>query len=507
MNSGNSGIDDFIRRLDEAYTLKARRLNFMNLASVSRQILHLRDGFDTLWEVDGSGYRLSDPDISGREMEILTGIFAEPEKAQVILDSCREILDLDRVRFDQYLAEKLANAAAVRNLYGIFYGEGMSIEELVREQVPYLKKYIPTFRAVSGQEPRSLRLRREDIDTIWDIIQLFDRIKQNIAADIALYKKFRKDFRQLYREAAALSILGYGEISTVMQLAKGRRINRDFEMERIESTRWVWKRLPPMTSIDDVKEYERAYREYREILVNEVGLLVPVQALRYFDSGGKFTVYAGQERINPDFVCHKLLKRLDPENAKALFARVLGELRKLNAFNTGNRYIRIGLDGQLSNWVLMSAEGSLQSIGERDELLYIDTSTPLYRKNGVEQINAEIFIRNTPSFLRGIIRAFFLHEVLDRYYDLRSVIIDLIANLHKEKMPELIDHFILMANEFLSRERVAAAGISRNDVDKYYEGDAFIWKFFQFSRRVDKFIIENIFRKKYSYRLPEKIER
>ena len=42
----------------------------------------------------------------------------------------------------------------------------------------------------------------------------------------------------------------------------------------------------------------------------------------------------------------------------------------------------------------------------------------------------------------------FLQEVLDRYYDVRSIIVDCIAKFHKEKVSGLIGHFIPMANNF-----------------------------------------------------------
>ena len=90
---------------------------------------------------------------------------------------------------------------------------------------------------------------------------------------------------------------------------------------------------------------------------------------------------------------------------------------------------------------------------------------------------------------------------------MRSVIIDIIANLYKEKRPDLIDSFIVLANSFMREKGISDTPLSRTEIDAYYKSDAFIWRFFQFSRRIDKFIIEKIFRKKYHYRLPDKIER
>lgn len=76
-----------------------------------------------------------------------------------------------------------------------------------------------------------------------------------------------------------------------------------------------------------------------------------------------------------------------------------------------------------------------------------------------------------------------------------------------KKGADLIDIFIQRANDFMREKGISDKPVTRTEIDKYYKKDAFIWRFFQFSRRVDKFIIEKIFRKKYYYRLPEKIER
>ena len=47
----------------------------------------------------------------------------------------------------------------------------------------------------------------------------------------------------------------------------------------------------------------------------------------------------------------------------------------------------------------------------------------------MEQINTEIFLKSAPLPLRILIKKFFLQDVLDRYYDLRLTIIDLIELL------------------------------------------------------------------------------
>jgi hypothetical protein len=90
---------------------------------------------------------------------------------------------------------------------------------------------------------------------------------------------------------------------------------------------------------------------------------------------------------------------------------------------------------------------------------------------------------------------------------MRSVIIDLVANLHKEQRPDLIDTLLAEANTVVLSQGVSDRAISRKEIDSYYSQDAFIWRFFQFSRRVDRFITEKIRGKKYTYRLPGKVQR
>ena len=144
-----------------------------------------------------------------------------------------------------------------------------------------------------------------------------------------------------------------------------------------------------------------------------------------------------------------------------------------------------------------------------EKITYIDTSSPLYRIQGNEQLDAELFLKSTPFFLRPIIRAFFLQEVLDRYYDLHLVTVDLIANFYKEGLPHLIPDLITTANAFFAEqmEDFEVQPLTEEEVKKYYKNDAFIWKFYLAARKIDRFITEKILGKKYEFRLPEKVKR
>ena len=81
------------------------------------------------------------------------------------------------------------------------------------------------------------------------------------------------------------------------------------------------------------------------------------------------------------------------------------------------------------------------------------------RKNGVEQLNPELFLRSTPFFLVWLVRLFFLEEVMTRYYDYRKVTIDIIANFYKEQRREFVPMLVETANHFFAGEG-AQSGIA-----------------------------------------------
>lgn len=497
-------VYEFFKRFNSVHRIKIRRLRFFRLASVDRELRACKDGFDALWVHDGEIFRLT-KGISKKSAQVLQGMFGKKTDAEEILKVDRELVNLDREKARNFFAKYISKPKSADHLFRILFGYGISLSLLASQRIPYLTRYLPTITRADKADVRDAEYTYEDIENLRHVIENYDLIVENLQADCELSKNFLRDFRELYREKAGLRIIGYGEISTVMKVEKGKYLDESFNRIHINESRWIWKKMPPFPDVESVKAFNQQYIEYRELLVNDIGIAVPVQALSYFPREGFCAVYAGQERMDPDLICSTLIKRLGAKDAETLFLLVLWELLKVFHFNSTDQRIRIGIDGQLSNWVLAPHEK--EKVTHNDSLVYIDTSTPLYRVNGKEQLNTELFIKNAPSFLRLFIKIFFLKEVVDRYYDIRSVIIDIIANLYKEKRIDLIDNFIKLANDFMSEKGISDKPITRIEIDKYYKSDAFIWRFFQFSRRVDKFIIEKIFRKKYHYRLPEKIER
>ena len=137
-------------------------------------------------------------------------------------------------------------------------------------------------------------------------------------------------------------------------------------------------------------------------------------------------------------------------------------------------------------------------------MIYIDTSTPLYRKGGVEQLDPELFLKGAPAALRWIIRLLFLKSVMNRYYDQRQVYIDLAANLYKEQRSDLVPITVEIINRHLFEN---LQPVTPRDVENYYREDKLIWTLFLAFRKVDRWVKTKLVRKRYEFLLPGKIKR
>jgi hypothetical protein len=317
--------------------------------------------------------------------------------------------------------------------------------------------------------------------------------------DIELLKEFEKTIDTIHPETGKIpiKILGFGEMSLVFEIIG-------------DPEQLAYKRIPIFENEKQVRRHIWAYNEYCRILEKEVGLILPEhQVICFLDDNGKIQFYSIQAKIDPESVGNKIIHYISDDEVEILVLLVLRELKKVWKLNKEKEDTEIGLDGQISNFVLIDYDAKNPTVDENSKLLYLDTSTPFLRKNGVEAMEAELLLNSTPSFLRFLIKAFFVQDVLDRYYDLRLVIIDLIANFFKEQLSEIIPRLIKRVNEFLKEEasEFELDLISFTEVQKYYKSDKMIWLIFQNARRIDRYIKTKLLKKKYDFYLPEKIKR
>ena len=332
------------------------------------------------------------------------------------------------------------------------------------------------------------------------IAQMQYKTPKGYQIDFDLLQKFERclDLREPECTEIPCRVLGYGEISTV------------FEIQVEDMQDLAFKRMSIFESSEEMDDYVTIYQEYNRLLEQQVGLQVPPYGYAAFvNEKGRPIFYIIQKMLNPTSFGNKALKWLPEESIQVLFICVLQELFKIWDFNHRQNSCQLGIDGQMSNWAIKDFDPDELDISCGTPLLYLDTSTPFIRVQGVEQLDSELFLRAAPSFLAWILRWLFLQDVMDRYYDFHSVIVDVLANFYKEQRPELIPEMVPIANQFISEQAVSldVEPVDEEEVSGYYREDAIIWSLYLSMRRLDRTIHNTILRREYPYILPGRIKR
>ncbi|MFW9887036.1 MAG: DUF6206 family protein [Candidatus Thorarchaeota archaeon] len=321
-----------------------------------------------------------------------------------------------------------------------------------------------------------------------------------IEIDLALLKEFEEKLNPAKPEESPIpaGVLGYGEISTV------------FEIHHESQSDIAFKRMPLFDTHEQIEQYSDVYFRYHERL-KEIGIELPeFGATTVTTNDKRLVLYLWQQKLTAESIGDRIVQTASEEEIKALVKTILHQLLKVWEFNAkGKPAVEVAIDGQVSNWAVKDPSIISEGIREGIDLVYIDTSTPLFRENEVEQLDVELFLRPTPPGVRYILKKFYLDDIVNRYYDFRKVIIDLVANFFKEQRPELVPVLVEVANRFLFTEAstLDIAPIVYDEVEEYYKDDASTWKLYLRMRRLHRFIRTKILRKYYAYILPEEIQR
>lgn len=326
------------------------------------------------------------------------------------------------------------------------------------------------------------------------------RNPQGYEVDFELLQAFENGLDSIHPENSRVScrVLGYGEISTVFEILADKMGGLAF------------KRMSIFETMGELDTYLVTYIEYCRILVEEIGLKLPEHGYAAFiNQNGRPIFYIIQEKLFAPGIGNNAIHDLERGDTLKLFESVLRESFKVWEYSIRYQELEVGIDGQVSNWIINDFESRKQALGEAVSLSYIDTSTPFMRIRGVEQMDPELFLRSAPSFLAWILRIFFLDEVVNRYYDFRKVTIDLLANCYKEQKPELVPDLIPLANTFFETEAIhlKLEPIQEKEVRDYYKEDALIWSLYLSMRRIDRFLHRYVLRRNYPYLLPGRIKR
>jgi hypothetical protein len=273
-------------------------------------------------------------------------------------------------------------------------------------------------------------------------------------------------------DESGIRVLGYGEIAAVVGWPA-------------DAPRWACKRLPPFRDAAQLERYAQSVTRYVQAL-EAAGVRVLPSTVASVETPDGLIGYIVQPVVDAERLAPRYLTRCADDTASAVLDRVLSHV--LDTVTP-----RVGLDAQLSNWFVDDDGG----------LLYLDLTTPMLRdEGGCDELDAGLFLASLPWALRGLVYRFVLRGVLDKYFDPRGVVIDVLANLLKERLAER-----LLPRALALAERTPGASITDRDVRRYYRSDAGMWAFLQRLRRADSWWQRKVRRRGYPFLLPGRIQR
>jgi hypothetical protein len=291
--------------------------------------------------------------------------------------------------------------------------------------------------------------------------------------------------------APGVAIIGYGEVSTV------------FALEELPGR--VCKRMAGFSDASAVLHYTELVRRYIDFLEAEGVRVVETAILPIERSRRAPVVYLVQPQLAAEGLGNHLLRCADDA---ALCARLDAVLARIGRLLRSNRERRDGrsvtVDAQLSNWHFGAAAR------EGGDPLLIDIGTPFMRKDGVDEIGVEWFLAPVPPGVRAFYRrARAVEHYLDAFFDARSLLVDAVANFHKEGRPDRIELGLARVNRWLAEDvaDLGGAPIRADDVDRYYRNDAKTLELYLRARRLDRFVRTRLLRQRYDFILPGAIRR
>lgn len=268
-----------------------------------------------------------------------------------------------------------------------------------------------------------------------------------------------------------LDIMGYGEVTVILRLQTDRG-------------ELACKRLPVFPTRARFERYRDTLDDYIQ-QISAAGVLVAPSELWSMDAGGgRVVAYCIQGAYPAAAVANRFLRDASEKERLSWLSGVIDA-------TTRTVTPQLGLDVQSSNWVV-----------HEGRLVYIDVTTPFQRDaRGRELLDVKLFMSSLPWALREPVRLTLSSSIFDKFYTARSAMLDLLGNLHKERLGHLVPELLPHVNAALDQP------ISETEVRAYYDGDARLWTLIQGLRRADRWWQRTVRRRPYPFLLPGAIER
>lgn len=279
------------------------------------------------------------------------------------------------------------------------------------------------------------------------------------------------DLALVHEREPSFRVLGYGEISTVIAWPSS-------------DGPWACKRLPVFETQQRFDDYATVFHDYLSLIRGRDTLVVESELFAVPRDDGRIAGYCVQPVLPSDTLARNALAAADDESGRAILRCVVQRIAETTT-------PQIGLDGQLTNWAL-----------DGDTVALLDVTTPFLRDaQGRDRLDLDLFLAALPAVLRAVTKKLLVKSILSRYFDVRTTVLDLAANLHLAGLPEWLPALVEVANDELG------IGLTEAEARKYYASDARLWAFLQWTRRVDRAWQRRVRRRPYPFLLPGRIER
>ncbi len=263
-----------------------------------------------------------------------------------------------------------------------------------------------------------------------------------------------------------LRVLGHGEISLVIGWPTDDPVV-------------ACKRLPVFPSPAAAERYGDVFARYLARLQHRGLHLVP-STLSLLEPGrdGRLVGYVVQPVLPAASLGPDILRAEAPDpDHRLLTAVVAGVLNTVDAHT--------GLDAQISNW-------SMQG----DTVSYLDVTTPILYDEGGLALDVSVLVASYPWLLRPVLCRVAAPPIAAAYCEPRTVLVDLAANLHKERLTQWIPAVLEAANRELCEP------IAPDEVHRYYRSNARLWEMMLRLRRADRWWQRRVRRRAYPFLLP-----
>lgn len=269
---------------------------------------------------------------------------------------------------------------------------------------------------------------------------------------------------------SGLTVLGYGEISLVIGWPT-------------EEPTIACKRLPPFRSVADLERYETLFHDYLGTLRRR-GIQPVTSEFHIRTIDDQVIGYVVQPVLEPTTLGPSVLRGSDPDPDHELLTGIIEAIMSVCDERTG-------LDAQVSNWAMVDGD-----------VVYLDVTTPMtFDAAGHPLLDMDVFLAAYPWALRGLIGRFVAPGVIGAYRDPRHVLVDLAANLLKERLESWVPNVVTAANRHVPRP------ITVEEVRRFYRSDARMWELLARLRSADRWWQRTVRRRTYPFLLPGPVDR